>query len=216
MGAHMGDDHFIPFVPPRAAPSAQSGVDDDVDDAGSQVRDMAAEHNAKVEPGQADPKAVTQAAQANGAMAQTEVASPTIGPDQQTQQTNCGARQGDDPECTVSEPVGYARCDHRIEIRNTAVRLAAIACGRALQHAVMVHPGIIAAFVDDALTASGYPQLARIRVHPDSIEQLAATRYDCVGDDSLAAGDVVVECDDLNLGASLLERAALLVASAEA
>jgi hypothetical protein len=105
-------------------------------------------------------------------------------------------------------------CDHALEIRNEAVRLAAVACGKALRHAVMLHPRVIAAFVDDAIAAAGHPLTARIRVHPASVGAIATPQYDRVGDDCLSPGEVVVECDGVNLGADVDSRAELLVSAA--
>jgi hypothetical protein len=105
-------------------------------------------------------------------------------------------------------------CDHALEIRHQAIRLAAIACGRALRHAVLIHPAVIAAFVDDAIVAAGRPEHARIRVHSASIANVAALHHDRIGDDSLSPGDVIVESNGVTLGADTDTRAALLVSAA--
>jgi hypothetical protein len=114
----------------------------------------------------------------------------------------------------VLAEVIVSRCDHALEIRHEAIRLAAIACGRALRHAVLLHPSIIAAFVDDAIAAAGLPQHARIRVHPGSIAHVSATAHDSIGDDDLSPGDVVIECNDVTVGADTDTRAGLLVTAA--
>ena len=105
-------------------------------------------------------------------------------------------------------------CEHGLEIRREAIRLAAIACGRALRHAVLLHPGVIAAFVDDAIAAAGSPQHARIRVHPASIKAVRASHHDRIDDEEMSPGDVVIECNGVTISADIDTRAELLVRAA--
>jgi hypothetical protein len=102
-------------------------------------------------------------------------------------------------------------CNHRSQIRSEAIRLAVVACGRALRRAVLVHPRVIAAFVDDAFEAAGRPEHARVRVHGALIQLLNAPQCDRIADDEMEKGDVVIECDGTTVGATIEERAELLV-----
>jgi len=91
-------------------------------------------------------------------------------------------------------------CDHRQLIRNEAIRLAAIACGRALRHVAFVHPQALACFVDDALAAAGRPTPHSISSHQS--------------DDSLEFGEVIIDCGGSRVEADIQTRAALLVRAA--
>jgi hypothetical protein len=109
--------------------------------------------------------------------------------------------------------VAAAPCDHALEIRHEAIRLASIACGRALRYAAVLHPQTIAGFVRDALAAAGNPRHARIRLYPDADSQHDMD-HELIWDAGLEPGDVIVECDDVTLRADLQGRAALLVRAA--
>jgi len=105
-------------------------------------------------------------------------------------------------------------CDHAFEIRNEAVRLASIACGRALRHAVLLHPQIIAAFVDDALRTTGGRTTHRILVHEGLISYVDQHHRFVEGNADLSPGDLVIDVDGGSVGADLEARAELLVAAA--
>lgn len=111
--------------------------------------------------------------------------------------------------CECDRPQGDA------EVRGLAIRLAGIACARALHEAVARNPLFVARFVDDALQAFGDIKHARARLR--SIEAAvcaAAVGCDVVADDALAPGDVVVESESGVLRASIETRAANLVRAA--
>ncbi len=101
-------------------------------------------------------------------------------------------------------------CSHARQIRHEAIRLAAMACGRALRHAIVLHPRIIAGLVDDAIAAAGNPEHARIRLHPDAVAAISSPDHDCISDETLGVGDVVVELDGSSVGASMDTFAELL------
>lgn len=200
MAARVGDDNFVPYVP-RQLNRMSSGL---VGPAQNRVPEI------NQAPGCEDN---TNAAR------ESKAESPT--PADVENQAEPTAQTIDDPGAArspaASQPTTSCdgnHCDHALEIRREAIRLAAIACGRALRHAVVVHPGVIAAFVDDAIAAAGLPQHARIRVHPGSIAQMSASHHDRIGDDDLSLGDVVVECNGVTVGADTETRASLLVTAA--
>jgi len=62
--------------------------------------------------------------------------------------------------------------DRAAQIRAEAVRLACIATGRILRHAVAFDPAVIVRFVEDALAASD-DRAAVVYVHPAHAESLA-------------------------------------------
>jgi len=106
-----------------------------------------------------------------------------------------------------------AMCDHSIQIRNEAIRLASIACGRALRHAVVLHPAVIVAFVDEALAVAGPQRKRRVLVHPDLVEALGE-QLPVAGDPTLIRGDLRIEADGCGVDGLMDQRAALLVAAA--
>lgn len=109
-----------------------------------------------------------------------------------------------------------AICNHTERIRNEAVRLASIACGKALRRAMAMNPSVIAAFVDDALAASGDPEGAVVYVSEEEVQAIKA-RTRCEAANDLEAGQVVVAVDGMRLDADIETRASLLVrAAAEA
>jgi len=114
---------------------------------------------------------------------------------------------------SVSARVGAESDENRI--RAAAVDLAAAACARALRYAVDRNPRLLARFVDDALRAAGSPKSATVRVAPPTAIAAAATmKYDVVADSTLSPGDVFIDCDAGELGATIEERAARLVRAA--
>ena len=202
MDEHMGDGDFVPFVPRRVShasgepPVCELPIEGPPPD---EPEEVAHDTPASGIPSANDDRAVepipSDAPAHNGAG--VPVSSTT-----------------DEILASTVEDVAAAACDHSLAIRNEAIRLAAIACGCALRHAVMLHPAVIARFVDDALAAAGHPAHARICVHPDSIAAITAPGHDRIADDRLSPGDVTVVCDDTSVGATLLERASLLVRAA--
>jgi Flagellar assembly protein FliH len=100
-------------------------------------------------------------------------------------------------------------------IRAAAIRFAAAACARALRYAVDRNPHLVARFVDEALRAAGIPHNAVVRVAPSVTSAGAASKeHDFVADSSLTPGDVIIDCAAGTLGATLEERAELLVRAA--
>jgi hypothetical protein len=91
-------------------------------------------------------------------------------------------------------------CDHEVLIRGEAIRLAVIACGRALRQVTVIHPQLIAAFVDEALAAAGRAD-----------EAVVATN---VAGRTLEVGEVAIEIGDARIEADIETRAALLVRAA--
>src|SRR5450755_509343 len=97
-------------------------------------------------------------------------------------------------------------------IRTAAIELAAVACARALRYALDRNPRLLARFVDDALRAAGAPMRAIVRVAPTQTSVLAdACAHEIVADPALSLGDVFIDCAAGTLGATVDERAALLV-----
>jgi hypothetical protein len=100
-------------------------------------------------------------------------------------------------------------------VRAAAIRFAAAACARALRYAVDRNPRLVARFVDEALRAAGSPHNAVVRVAP-AVTAVGAElkEHDFVADPSLATGDVFIDCAAGTLGATLDERAEILVRAA--
>lgn len=181
----MVDSAFIPFVPRRASvPEAQSEI---LEPAVGDVADVADE-------AQCDSQQPPGAAGDIVEMVEPSAAEPELPSNPQ--------------------PPDRPPCDHRREIRNEAVRLAAVACGRALRHAVAIDPSVLARFVDDAIAASGNTKHALVRVHPDLVRAVARRGHECIADDSVALGEVVVEAQGASVAANLDERAEVLARAA--
>ncbi|MDQ6779661.1 MAG: hypothetical protein M3Z37_00695 [Candidatus Eremiobacteraeota bacterium] len=100
--------------------------------------------------------------------------------------------------------------DRAAHIRAEAVRLACIATGRILRHAVVFDPAVIVRFVEDAVAAT-HDRAAVTCVHPVHASVVAARGISCRSDERLAFGEVVVDLPTGSIGASLDERAALIV-----
>jgi Flagellar assembly protein FliH len=202
MDERMGDGDFVPFVPRK-------------------VSNMSAEPSVREQP--TDGFSNDEATEATYDVPACDVPSVNdSGPDDkiQTDVVDYDDAVAGIPAATTGEllvspvaDVAPKTCDHDLAIRNEAVRLAAIACGRALRHAVMMHPAVIARFVDDAIEAAGHPH-ARIRLHPDSVATIVVPDHELIADERLSPGDVMVECDGTSVGATLIERASLLVSAA--
>ena len=201
----MAEREFVPFLPRRfarpdsslsaaepAAEEATTGVDGIIDSVSPEA----------VEQPVAQPPGVSQSADDAGAAVDQDDSEPTLRCETHIENV---AR-----EVSPIAPV----CDHAWEIRNEAVRLASIACGRALRHAVLLHPQIIAAFVDDALRTTGGRTIKRILVHEGLISYVDQHRRFVEGNAELSPGDLVIDVDDGSIGADLETRAELLVAAA--
>ncbi|GEM_PF-6873469 len=93
--------------------------------------------------------------------------------------------------------VAPAPCEHEALVRREAIKLAAIACGRALAHVAVIHPKLIAAFVDEARAVAGRPADACVATFADA-----------------EFGAVEIEFAEGAIGADLATRAALLVHAA--
>lgn len=127
-----------------------------------------------------------------------------------------------DPENASEQPVEVAAAcaieteyPDVVSVRDLAIELAAAACARALRYAVDRNPRLLARFVDDALRAAGNPKDAVVRVAtPTAFTGDHPGTHALVADPSLSAGDVFVTCDAGTLGATIEERAALLVRAA--
>jgi flagellar biosynthesis/type III secretory pathway protein FliH len=202
MAARVGDESFVPFVPRQLTRVSGS--------LGEREHSSVPEENALqhgVEPNtNAQPESKAERETRAEIEAGAEIQAPTKADSEPSPMPAAPAR--------VPVEVIASRCDHALEIRREAIRLAAIACGRALRHAVLLHPSVIAAFVDDAIAAARLPQHAHIRVHPGSVAHVSATQHDSIGDDDLSLGDVVIECNGVTVGADADTRASLLVTAA--
>ncbi len=202
------DDGFMPFeprrhriasaleTPPTTAPlggRVESQVDDDAIGNGEEAEPFASDATS---PG-------VSSAQAGA----TDIAAIKTSMDQQASL----APEMREPQQPAAAAI--SQCDHALAIRSEAIRLASIACGRALRHAVVLHPRTIAGFVDDALAAAGNPRHARIWLHPDAGTQRDMD-HEQIWDAKLEPGDVIVEHEDVMLRADLERRSALLVRAA--
>jgi len=199
----MGDSDFVPFVPRRASHASDEPP----------AREQAMEDNGLGEPVEvAYERASSDAPRASDDSVDDEIRRDMVTHDSMSEPSS--AMTDAVLTSAVVQSVAAEACDHSLAIRNEAIRLAAIACGRALRHAVMLHPAIIARFVDDAIEAAGYPAHARIRVHADSVAAITAPDHDRIAHERLSPGDGTVECDGTSVGATLLKRASLLVSAA--
>jgi len=100
-------------------------------------------------------------------------------------------------------------------VREEAIRLAGLACARALHEAIARNPLFVTRFVEDALRASGDTSRARVRLRPVEASTCAgAVKCDVVADDALEPGEVVVECDRGTVRATIEERARRLARAA--
>jgi hypothetical protein len=203
MAEHEGivvSDGFVPFEPRRAADMRASP---DVPLSPVDTQPM---------PGMAEAQMSETPAEAGGPVVDADSAATgtaTMEASVEAATTLHAAAQEQQESMPVSIP-----CDHSLDIRNEAIRLAAIACGRALRHAALLHPRTIAGFVDDAIVAAGNPGHARIHLHPGAIGERHDADHERIGDANLGYGDVIVECDDTSLSADIERRAKLLARAA--
>jgi len=114
------------------------------------------------------------------------------------------------PFALACDPAGRAAA-----VREEAVRLAGLACARALHEAIARNPLFVVRFVDDALRASGEMKDACVRLRPvDAATCADAVKCDVVADDALEPGEVVVESECGTVRSSIEERATRLVLAA--
>ncbi len=78
-------------------------------------------------------------------------------------------------------------------IRREAVRLAAIACGRALRHALLIHPRALVAFVDEAIAAAGHPPDVRLHLHPVVKGEVESLGLVCHENADLSEDEITLE-----------------------
>jgi Flagellar assembly protein FliH len=114
------------------------------------------------------------------------------------------------PVEAVSLPDNFATA-----VRACAIRFAAIACARALHEAIARNPLFVARFVNDAILAAGGIEGARVRLSPQDAAACADTlACEIIADTALQTGEVRIEKNGCSAGATLEERASLLVRAA--
>ena|GEM_PF-3763977 len=96
-------------------------------------------------------------------------------------------------------------------VRTRAIELAIAATARALRAAAAADPKVIASFVDDAAAAAGDCAMERCRLNPEDVRCVEPAGRRVVGDPSIGPGGVMLEADGVRIGASVEERAELLV-----
>lgn len=118
----------------------------------------------------------------------------------------------DEPDALFSSELrsALAQAARRAEIRAEAVRLACLATGRILRHAVAFDPKVVARFVDDALAAAQDEQ-AIVHLNSAHRSALSARGPQYVADERAAAGAVAVELAAGDVAATLEQRAELVV-----
>lgn len=171
---------FVPFIPRRVA-------------CASGPQEQRAVGEVQIEPPRSEQPVLTSESQECSPAPSEPVVRPEPPP----------TTQHPEGEPAQLESVGKLKpivCEHGQLIRNEAIRLAAIACGRALRHVAFVHPQALASFVDDALAAAGRPTHHSISSH--------------LNDDTLEFGEVVIQCDESRVSADIETRAELLVRAA--
>ena len=105
-------------------------------------------------------------------------------------------------------------CEERYAalIRERAIELAGAACAQALHAAIARNPLFVARFVDDAIEAAGRSSARRVRLSPaDAAACGGRIAVDIIADDTMARGEVAVECANGTVGATIDRRAELLV-----
>jgi flagellar biosynthesis/type III secretory pathway protein FliH len=100
------------------------------------------------------------------------------------------------------------------DIRNDAVRLAAVACGKALRRGMLLDPAQLARFVDDALSDAQARDGAVVRLNPNDVAAAASPSCDTISDPSLAPGEFAIDTSSGTISGNVEERAALLVLAA--
>lgn len=189
---------FLPFVPRRVSGGYGPTTGGLTDPQEPQPAEAPAEATGKspTTDQRPPPLDVAESQQAGEPIMESEPPErPETGLDVEAPATELAAQ--DNSLVVPSQP---ALCRHEHLIRNEAIRLAAIACGRALRHAALIHPQVIARFVDDALEAAGNPKSFSIGSNGS--------------DGALDFGEVLIQCDGSFIGAELETRAELLVRAA--
>jgi hypothetical protein len=190
MDERTANEDFIPFVPRRHTAAAHTPSARE-DCAGSQSPVQSEEDET------ADPASDTAGPVDPSEPALGPLGEPASGPSSKTQAENTQA----DLQVAQEPPAPLAPdCTHASVIRAEAIRLAIVACGRALRHVAVVHPKLVAAFVDDALAAVGNPVGASIHSVRES------------NDPDL--GGVLIDCGESQIGADLTTHCELLVRAA--
>jgi len=115
-----------------------------------------------------------------------------------------------------SVPVEAEDSEERDAImRDEAIRFAAIACSRALRESLTHDSASLTRYVDDALRACGRVYHPAVRLHPEEAACYRPQRdVDVVADAALMRGEVIVETETGAIGATIEERAVLLVRAA--
>jgi flagellar assembly protein FliH len=125
----------------------------------------------------------------------------------------------DSASAFVVEPGPARQHDHDtcfVEMRQRIIALAAEACARALKCAVARNPLFVARFVDEALTKMGSAEEVSAVLHADDASACAQIiACEVKADGSLERGTVIVRAAGSSIGATLEERADLLVRAAE-
>ena len=193
----MGDGEFVPFTPRIIR------------------RGSACVPNADSEPSATDPEPCAPQA-CEQRLNEPNAEALAEAPGEALQEGSNEPQEDLSPMATpFSIALGAAiQCSTRdAEIRCAAIRLACIATGRILRHAVAFDPQIVARFVDDAIVAARRDD-AFVRV--DCVEHAtSSTRGRSFRqDERLDTGEVALEFPSGSLGATLVERAALAVRAA--
>ena len=218
----MDEREFIPFSPRRVvlaqsqAPAMATQALDPPDDAHIHASDAEA-MPADTQPDLPEPLPTADDSDASADTVRVAPGSPV-----EASQEVAAAQQDQAPQesagpLTIPEADAHSdlrRCEHSFEIRNEAVRLAAIACGRALRHALLIDPAVIAAFVDDALAVAPGRAVHRICVHASLATHLDPARRAVQAAHGLSPGDLLIDVDGGTIGATLKTRAELLVEAA--
>lgn len=118
------------------------------------------------------------------------------------------------PTALANAEPGFDEERYAADVREEAIRFATIATARALRSALR-DAMILTHYVDDALRACGRPVHAAVRLHPDDAIVYRPQRgVRIVADPSLVRGALAVDYPDGTVGATVDERAALLVRAA--
>jgi hypothetical protein len=190
----MSENGFVPFVPRRLQRASESAT--------NQSEILVAERGDSAPHERAAEQGRLGVDDSEGFESETAIADDSL----HAVDSSVGRIRAEADAACICAETDAAR------IRATAIRIAAAACARALHYAVDRNPRLVARFVDDALRAAGGPHNAVVRVAPSATSVGAASKeHDFVADSSLNAGDVFVDCAGGTLGATLEERAELLV-----
>ena len=168
------------------------------------------------------PRVVTRR---NGRAAQEEPAGTSLAADAAPapEQTPSTVEVAPPPAATVEDDRAEHRDDGSAQhddartlaaIREQAISIAGEACARALHVAIARNPLFVARFVDDAIEAAGRGGAKTVRLSPvDAAACRGRTTACVVADKSVALGEVIVETVDGTVGATMQQRAQILVRS---